>query len=231
MEQVALENGCRVLRLTTTNDNLPALRFYQKRGFVLHRLLPGAVERSREIKPEIPLLGVDTLEDLPPGNWALVREAQLQTLQVPHTAMAVAIDVGEANDLHPQNKRDVALRLFLAARRLVFGEPVAAQGPLYARMERENGALKVFFTGVEGGLRAKGGELKWFEVCGADGVFHPARAGIQGEAVRVWSESVPDPRGVRYAWHDNPEGANLYNAKGLPASPFRARLAEDTSPA
>lgn len=172
-----------------------------------------------------------TLEDLPPGNWALVREAQLQTLQVPHTAMAVAIDVGEANDLHPQNKRDVALRLFLAARRLVFGEPVAAQGPLYARMERENGALKVFFTGVEGGLRAKGGELKWFEVCGADGVFHPARAGIQGEAVRVWSESVPDPRGVRYAWHDNPEGANLYNAKGLPASPFRARLAEDTGPA
>src|SRR5690606_33864058 len=145
--------------------------------------------------------------------------------------MGVLFELGESNDFYPQYKSNVDIRLLSPPRRLVFGEPVAAQGPLYARMERENGALEVFFTGVEGGLRAKGGELKWFEVCGADGVFHPARAGIQGEAVRVWSESVPDPRGVRYAWHDNPEGANLYNAKGLPASPFRARLAEDTGPA
>lgn len=163
-------------------------------------------------------------EDDDPERWALVREAQLQTLTVPNTAMAVTIDVGEANDLHPQNKKDIALRLHRAARNMIFGEPVPFQGPLYERLERDNGALRVYFTGTEGGLVAKDGELRWFEICGADGVFHPAQAQIDGETVKVWSTAVPEPCGVRYAWRDNPEGANLYNAQGLPASPFRASL-------
>ncbi|WP_461361955.1 sialate O-acetylesterase [Candidatus Darwinibacter acetoxidans] len=180
--------------------------------------------------PNLPFLYVQlpnfdtSLEELEPGRWALLREAQLQTLGVPQTAMAVTIDVGEANDLHPQNKKDIALRLSLAARRMIFGEPIVAQGPLLERLERDGAALRVHFTSVGGGLTARGGRLRWFEICGADGVFHPAQADIAGDTVRVWSEAVPEPRGLRYAWHDNPEGANLYNTEGLPASPFRASL-------
>lgn len=180
--------------------------------------------------PKLPFLFVQlpnydtSLEGLEPDRWALLREAQLKALQIPYTAMAVTIDVGEAMDLHPQNKKEIGLRLALAARKLVFKEPITAQGPLFERLEREDGALRVFFTEVDGGLRAQDGELRWFEVCGEDGVFYPAQAQIEGESVRVWSERVADPRGVRYAWHANPEGANLYNAVGLPASPFRSFL-------
>lgn len=181
-------------------------------------------------QPELPfffvqLTNYDTAyyEEADPERWALVREAQLNTLQVPYTAMAVTIDVGEGNDLHPQNKKDIALRLHRAARHLIFGEPVAYQSPLHERLEREGSALRLYFTGADGGLTSRGGELKWFEICGTDGIFHPAQALVEGETVKVWSEAVPEPAGVRYAWRDNPEGANLFSA-GLPASPFRAYL-------
>jgi len=197
------------------------------------RLFAALVENWRRdlSGPQLPFLFVQlpnydtTLEGDPqPGQWALLREQQLKSLELPRTAMAVTVDVGEANDLHPQNKKDIALRLHLAARRMVFGEPITAQGPFFARLERENGALRVYFTDTGGGLEARGGELRWFEVCGPDGVFHAAQAEVQGETVLVWSADVPEPVGVRYAWHDNPEGANLYSAEGLPASPFRAHL-------
>ncbi|MGI6159454.1 MAG: sialate O-acetylesterase [Limnochordia bacterium] len=197
-----------------------------------HNLLKTLIAHWREEFgcPDLPFLYVQlpnfdtSSEGLVPGCWALLREAQLEALEVPNTAMAVTIDIGEANDLHPQNKKDIALRLSLAARRLIFREDVVDQGPLFKRLERENGALLLYFTNIGSGLRAQGGELTWFEVCGADGIFHPAKAQIEGETIRVWSAEVPEPQGVRYAWHDNPEGANLYNEEGLPASPFRASL-------
>lgn len=157
-------------------------------------------------------------------NWAKLREEQLQALELPQTAMAVTIDVGEANDLHPQNKKDIALRLTRAARNLIFGETIVAQGPMYQTMQITENGLDIQFTSVDGGLISKGERLLGFELCGEDGIFYPAEALIMGSMIRVTSATVVNPKGVRYAWDDNPLTANLYNGEGLPASPFRAFL-------
>lgn len=158
--------------------------------------------------------------DEDPASWAPIREEQRLSLAVPNTAMAVAIDVGEYNDLHPQDKKSVGERLALCARRLAYGEDIVHSGPLYRSVERLDGALRVTFDHVGSGLAARDGELRGFEVCGADGRFVPARAEIDGDGVRVSSPEVPDPVHVRYAWRNHPSEANLYNREGLPASPF-----------
>lgn len=180
--------------------------------------------------PDLPFLFVQlpnfdtSRERSKPFNWALLREAQLKALRVSNTAMAVAIDVGEENDLHPQNKKAIAERLALCAQKLIFGESLVAQGPLFQRLEPKDGFVEVHFISVGGGLVARGGELRCFEVCGPEGIFYPAHAQIEGNVIRVWSDAVPSPRGVRYAWDDNPVGANLKNAEGFPASPFQVWL-------
>ena len=157
------------------------------------------------------------------GGWAELREVQLKTLSVPHTAMAVAIDLGEWNDLHPLNKKDVGERLALAARKVAYGdEQVVHSGPIYQSMEIKGNKIVLSFTNVGGGLVAKGGgELRHFAVAGADKKFVWANAKIQDNKIIVWNDRVTSPAAVRYAWADNPEGANLYNKEGLPASPFR----------
>ncbi len=157
------------------------------------------------------------------SNWALTREAQLRTLYLPNTAMAVAIDLGEWNDLHPLNKKDVAKRLALAAGKLAYHDVnVIASGPLYRSVEVSGDSLILTFSDTGSGLIVKGGgELKHFAIAGQDKKFVWARAKITGDKVIVWSEKIEDPVAVRYAWADNPEGANLYNEEGLPASPFR----------
>lgn len=163
-------------------------------------------------------------EQTPGDNWARLREEQRRTLAVPNTAMAVTIDVGEYNDLHPLNKKDIGRRLALCARRLVYHEELVAQGPLFKGLEVKGQAIEVSFTDVGSGLVAKGGPLGGFEVCGADHKFQPATAEIVDDRIRVFSPDVPAPVGVRYAWADNPTNANLYNREGLPASPFEAYL-------
>lgn len=157
------------------------------------------------------------------SSWANLREAQLQTLSVPHTGMAVAIDIGEWNDLHPLDKKDVGQRLALAARAIAYGEKgLVASGPVYRSMQREGSGIRIRFTSVGGGLTANGdGILKGFVIAGDDKRFVPARAVIMDTEVVVQSDQVLHPVAVRYAWADNPEGANLYNKEGLPASPFR----------
>ncbi len=157
------------------------------------------------------------------SNWALMREAALQTLAVPNTAMAVTIDLGEWNDIHPDNKKDVGERLALAAQQLIYGDKkVVPSGPLYQAATVDGDKIVLRFTNVGSGLTAHDGEaLSWFTVAGADKKFVPAKARIEGDKVVVWSEEVQEPRYVRYAWADNPDGANLYNKEGLPASPFR----------
>jgi len=157
------------------------------------------------------------------SSWAALREAQLQTLSVPHTGMAVTIDVGEWNDLHPLNKEAVGKRLALAARAVAYGEKdLVASGPVYSSMRQEEGAIRIRFTSVGGGLVAKGdGILKGFTIAGSDKHFVRADAVVGGNDVVVRSRQVPHPVAVRYAWADNPEWANLYNREGLPASPFR----------
>ncbi|MCC3158567.1 sialate O-acetylesterase [Hymenobacter sp. 15J16-1T3B] len=158
------------------------------------------------------------------SSWAELRDQQRRTLAaVPHTAMAVAIDLGEWNDIHPLDKQSVGHRLALAAEKDVYGESgLVASGPLYQGMKVSGNKITLSFTGVGGGLVAKGGgELKQFAIAGPDQQWQWAQARIEGDKVVVWNEQVPNPVAVRYAWADNPEGANLYNKAGLPASPFR----------
>ena len=160
----------------------------------------------------------------PESSWALLRESQSAALALPMTAQAVTIDIGEPNDIHPRNKQEVGRRLALAARKLAYGENVVFSGPVYRRHEVEGGKIVIDLAHVGRGLVAKdaaGGRLVGFTVAGADGRFVQADAAIRGDRVVVWSDAVPSPVAVRYAWADNPEGSNLFNAEGLPASPFR----------
>ncbi len=153
--------------------------------------------------------------------WAELREAQLLTLKtVPKTGMAVAIDIGEANDIHPRNKQDVGKRLALAALAIAYGQKIVYSGPIYRSMRIEGNKIRIFFDHVGSGLVAKGEKLTGFAIAGEDRKFVWANAKIEGNTVVVWSEQVPKPVAVRYGWADNPD-CNLYNKEGLPASPFR----------
>ena len=156
------------------------------------------------------------------SGWAMLREAQLKTLAMPDTGMAVITDIGEWNDIHPLNKEDVGKRLALAAQKIAYGEKgVVYSGPIYKSMKIEGNKIIISFTNVGSGLIAKGGELKYFAIAGADKKFVWAKAKIEADKVVVWNDKIANPASVRYAWADNPEGANLYNKEGLPASCFR----------
>ena len=156
----------------------------------------------------------------PEGRWPEVRDAQRRALALKNTGMAVTIDIGDAVDIHPKNKKDVGLRLALAARAITYGEKLEWSGPLYRGLTREDHALRVWFDHANG-LTAKDGALVGFEVAGADGKYVAADAKIDGTAVVVSNATVPEPVSVRYGWAANPT-CNLYNREGLPASPFRA---------
>ena len=154
------------------------------------------------------------------GMPAAIREAQrLSLAKIPNSAMAVTIDVGDANDIHPTNKKPVGERLALAARAVAYGEKIEYSGPLFDSFRVDDNRAVLRFTHVGGGLVAKEGELKGFTLAGPDQVFHPARATIVGDTVEVSTDAVTAPQAVRYAWADVPEG-NLFNREGLPASPF-----------
>jgi sialate O-acetylesterase len=157
------------------------------------------------------------------SNWALLREAQLKTLSLPETGMAVAIDIGEWNDIHPLDKKYVGKRLALAAQKVAYGDKdVVSSGPIYNSMKIDGNKIILSFSNIGTGLMAKGnGELKYFAIAGDDGKFIWAKAKIEGDKVIVWNDKIANPLAVRYAWADNPEGANLFNHDGLPASPFR----------
>lgn len=159
------------------------------------------------------------------SDWAELREAQLMTTRrSANTAMAVGIDIGEADDIHPVNKLDVGKRLALAARKLAYGEKgLVASGPTYQSSKIKSGTILLTFSDTGTGLVTKDGKpLKYFAVAGADHKFYWAKAIIKSNhTIVVSSADVPDPVAVRYAWADNPDGCNLFNKNGLPASPFR----------
>ena len=157
------------------------------------------------------------------SQWAVLRESQLQALSVPNTAMAVTIDAGEWNDIHPLNKKDPGERLALAAEKIAYGEAeVVASGPIYQSALVAENKIVVSFSNTGSGLMVKGGNtLTQFAIAGADKKFVWANAVIKDNKVIVWNDAIPHPVYVRYAWADNPEGANLCNMEGLPASPFR----------
>ena len=156
------------------------------------------------------------------GTGPEIRESQLLTLaKSTNTAMVVTTDHGAANDIHPTEKEPVGQRLALAARALAYGDRIEYSGPLFSEARFRGTNAIVSFTHVGTGLVAKDGDLKGFEVAGSDGKFVPATAVIDGLTVVASSPEVPVPSAVRYGWTNVPE-VNLFNAAGLPASPFRS---------
>lgn len=193
--------------------NAPQARLYR-------RIFPNLVADWRRVWDQgaFPFLFVQIapMKDMPPE----IREAQRLSLgQIPNSAMAVTIDVGDANDIHPANKRPVGERLALAARALAYGEQLEYSGPLIESFQVTGNHVVLKFSHVGGGLMAKDGALQGFTLAGPDKRFQPARATIVGDTVEVSADEVSIPTAVRYAWA-NVAGGNLFNRAGLPASPF-----------
>ncbi len=204
------------------------------------KLQPALIKdwRSKWLEGNIPFLyvqlpGFGDYDYLPSeSQWAILREAQLKALSVPNTAMAVAIDLGEWNDIHPDRKKPVGNRLALAAEKIAYGENIVYSGPLYQSSTINGDSIVISFTHTGFGLIFKSpqdssltsplpGDVEGgFTIAGADKKFVLANAKIEGDKVVVWSDEVKDPKYVRYAWADNPVNPNLYNKEDLPASPF-----------
>ena len=156
------------------------------------------------------------------SQWAMLRESQLKSLRVANTAMTVAIDLGEWNDIHPDNKKDVGLRLALAARRLAYKENIVYSGPIYQSSDIIDNTIVLHFDHTGSGLNTTDGEPPGeFAIAGEDKQFVWAKTRISGNTVIVWHDEIRNPKYVRYAWADNPVRPNLVNKEGLPASPFR----------
>ncbi len=156
----------------------------------------------------------------PHENWGLLRDEQRRTLSVANTAMAVTLDVGTRDNVHPPDKQTVGARLALAARATVYGEPqLEYSGPLFRTATVEGSTMRVWFDHAKDGLAAHGPQLAGFEVAGADGKFAPAKAKIEGSTVVVEASGVSHPASVRYAWQGWTD-ANLFNKEYLPASTF-----------
>jgi len=200
------------------------------RAYQYRTLFPGLIEDWRRLwnQGDFPFLFVQLAnfgepDPLPvESDWAELREAQCMALSLPNTAMAVAIDIGEADDIHPRNKQDVGLRLALGALKTVYGRDIVHSGPVFESMAIKDGQVHIRFSCTGSGFVPKeGGSLKGFTVAGEDRKFVRAQAMINDDEVVVWNDDVPAPAAVRYGWANNP-GCNLFNMEGLPASPFRS---------
>lgn len=199
------------------------------RAYQYRRLFPDMIRNWRSAwgQGDFPFLFVQLAAWGPNGpklgdsDWAELREAQTLTLiKSPKTGMALAIDVGNINDIHPRNKQPVGARLALAGRAIAYGEKLVYSGPMYAAMKVSGSQVTLSFNHVGGGLVAKDGALKGFLIAGEDKVWREAQAEIKGQQVMVSSAEVTKPVAVRYAWAKYPE-CNLYNKEGLPAVSFR----------
>ena len=170
---------------------------------------------------EFPFLYVQisNFKSTPREDWAALREQQVRTLAIRNTAMAVTIDIGNPDDVHPTDKLDVGLRLARAARALTYDETnLEYSGPMFRQATTESSSIRAWFDHAKG-LNAKGGPVTGFEVAGRDGRFAPATAMIDGSTVVASSPDVPAPVNVRYGWANSPQ-CNLFNVENLPASPF-----------
>jgi len=200
------------------------------RGHVYRTLLPLMISGWRKlwaqgdfpvIIQQLPNIG-NAPKEPGPSSWAELREAQALTARtLPACSLTVAIDIGEAADIHPKNKRDIGHRLALAALANVYGRKMESSGPVYDSMTVEGSMVRLKFTHDDGLKSVDGKPLSQFAIAGDDKKFVWADAKIDGKTVLVSSAQVSQPVAVRYAWADNPEGCNLSNAGGLPAAPFR----------
>ncbi|HZP06713.1 MAG TPA: sialate O-acetylesterase [Terracidiphilus sp.] len=161
---------------------------------------------------------ISNFKSTPAEDWAALREQQRKTLELRNTAMAVTIDIGNPDNVHPTDKLDVGLRLARAARVLSYGESVEYSGPLFRQATPEGSSIRVWFDHAAG-LNAKGGAVTGLEVAGVDKRFVPATAKIDGATIVASSPDVPQPMYARYGWANSPE-CNLFNGEAQPASPF-----------
>jgi len=157
------------------------------------------------------------------SSWAELREAQTETLSMANTGMAVTLDIGETNDIHPKNKQDVGARLAAIALSQLYNNNVAYIGPVYQSMKIEGSKAIVSFSYIDSGflVKDKYNYIKGFEIAGTDKKFYFARAFIENGKVVVHCDSVLLPVAVRYGWADDMPEANLYNKQGFPTLPFR----------
>jgi sialate O-acetylesterase len=193
------------------------------------KLFPTMIQSWRTAwqEPEAPFLFVQLAnfmqrQDSPTDtNWARIREAQTMALELPHTGMALAIDVGDARDIHPKDKQTVGKRLALSALATVYYQDVDYSGPMFSGAQVEGEKVRLTFRHSEGMKPAAGEKIVGFAIAGEDRKFVWANAEVSGDHIIVSSPGVKEPVAVRYAWADNPE-CNLINAAGLPAVPFRS---------
>jgi len=181
--------------------------------------------RARWAQSELPFYFVQLASFAPEGqaedgDWPWLREAQTAALNLPDTGMAVTIDIGERDDIHPRNKQDVGDRLARLALAKTYGRQIEYSGPTYKSMRVRRGVVELTFEHVAGGLAAFGSDVEGFEIAGEDRVFYPARARIEDNKVYLSNSQVSEPVAVRYAWDNFPK-ATLTNSEGLPAAPFR----------
>jgi sialate O-acetylesterase len=180
--------------------------------------------RARWAQSALPFYFVqlpDFADHDPQGTpWARLREAQAAALALPATGMAVAIDIGDPEILHPPNKQEVGRRLALIALSQIHGATAECSGPQFDGAAAADGLMRVHFRHAKSGLSVRGPPVRSLQLAGADRVFHQAMATIDGEDLVVSCPAVPRPVAVRYAWTNEPR-ANLANGAGLPAGPFR----------
>lgn len=156
------------------------------------------------------------------SRWAELREAQLETLKLPNTGMAVTTDIGNAKDIHPTNKQDIGLRLAAIAMNNIYGKKQVHSGPTFKSQEIKGNQIFLTFDNIGSGLSTPNNdELRGFEIAGADKVFHSAKAIIKDNKVIVSSNEVQNPVAVHYGWADDDTAINLFNKEKFPASPFR----------
>jgi sialate O-acetylesterase len=193
-----------------------------ERAPLYHRIFGALIEdwRRQWGVGDFPFLytQISNFKSTPLEDWATLRNEQVKTLALRNTAMAVTIDIGNPDDVHPTDKLDVGLRLARAARAISYGEAIEYHGPVFRQATPEGAAIRAYFEHAEG-LAARGRELAGFEVAGADGKWFAATAKIEGETIMAVSPEVAAPVQVRYGWANSPR-CNLFDGEGLPASPF-----------
>ncbi len=200
------------------------------RGYQYRKLLPVVIANWRSLFGQgdfpfyivsLPAFTPRSSTPLDGDEWAELRESQaIVAATVPNSCLAVTIDTGDANSIHPKNKQPVGDRLALCALAQHYGEHFVDSGPTLASVQRLPDAIRLYFKHTDGGLVVKGGKLEEFSIAGEDRKWHWADARIEGDSVVVSSPAVPKPTQVRYAWQSNP-AATLFNGAGLPAVPFR----------
>lgn len=195
---------------------------YKQEAYNYRYLFQAMIQSWREVwrQGDFPFIfaQLSTLRNHP--YWPVLRESQTEALKLVNTAMAVTYDIGDSTDAHYKNKQAVGKRLELAARNLVYGEKITASGPKFKQITFEEKSARVWFDFGEGLKPSSGNSIPGFEIADQEGRLYPALAVIEGETVRLSHPNVKHPQVVRYAFKDATV-ANLVNAAGLPALPFR----------